>query len=95
MLMKRHSVLTAVLIVLLIFLQYRLWFQSGGILDLVKLKKHTTLMSFENDILKSHNDLLQKQILQLKQDPQTLESRARHELGMVKKDETFYRVIEE
>lgn len=81
------------LILLLLFLQYRLWFDSGGIIDLQRLKKELASKTQENNQLKSRNDDLIKQIQSLQANDDAVESRARQELGMIKKGETYYQVL--
>ncbi len=81
------------LIVVLIFFQCRLWFQSGGLLDMRQLKKQLSLQMQENDKLKKRNEMLMQQVERLQKNPDTIEGHARGELGMVKKGETFYQVV--
>jgi cell division protein FtsB len=83
----------AILIGLLAFLQYRLWFQPGGIKDMVKLNEVLAEQESKNDKLKKQNDELAFQIRRLQTSQDATESRARSELGMVKKDETFYQIV--
>ena len=91
---KLHwTALTAILIGLLFFLQYRLWFESGGIRDLLKLKKMLAMQIEENEKLKSHNEELMFQVQRLQNSHDAMEARARNELGMVKKGETFYQIV--
>lgn len=89
----RLSLLAGVLLVALIFLQYRLWFEVGGIRDVVHLKKALKQQKVEIANLKKRNGELLFQIQRLQNSGDAVESRARNELGMVKKDETFYQVI--
>jgi cell division protein FtsB len=83
----------AVLLVALLFLQYRLWFESNGIYDMVRLKKVLAMQTQENDKLKKHNEELLFQIQRLQHSQEASESRARNELGMIKKDEKFYQIV--
>lgn len=81
--------------VFFILLQYRLWFDSGGIQELFQLKKSVQVETDKNAALKVSNDQLLLQIQHLKTSPDAIESRARQELGMIKKDETFYQVLDD
>lgn len=81
------------LIAVLLFLQYKLWFQADGMHSLFALKKTIALQQNENDQLKKQNDLLVFQIQRLQKSQDAAETRARNELGMIKKGETFYQVI--
>ena len=87
------KLLIAVLIALLLALQYELWFSSGGITDIIHLKRVIVIQQKANQKLQKENSHLTKNIRSLKTDKRTIEARARKELGMVKKDETFYQVI--
>lgn len=89
----RLPLFAALLLGALIFLQYRLWFQAGGISDMMKLKQSLELQTVENDKLKKRNDELMFQIERLQNSKDAAESRARNELGMIKKDETFYQIV--
>ena len=81
------------LVGLLLFLQYRLWFESGGIVDMMRLKKQLAVQTQENNKLKKRNDMLAQQVERLQNSQDTVEARARSELGMVKKGEKFYQVV--
>lgn len=89
----RLNLLAGVLLLVLLFLQYRLWMESGGLKDMFKLKKMLAAQITENDKLKKRNDELLFQIKRLQNSEDATESRARNELGMVKKGETFYQVV--
>jgi cell division protein FtsB len=77
----------------LLFLQYRLWFESNGIHDMVKLKNVLAVQAQENDKLKKQNEELLFQIQRLQNSQEASESRARNELGMIKKNEKFYQIV--
>jgi cell division protein FtsB len=89
----RVNILAVILLTLLAFLQYRLWFEAGGIIDMLRLKKQLALQIAQDEKLKKRNERLVQQIQYLQANKDAVESRARGELGMIKKDETFYQVI--
>lgn len=89
----RLNLLAGFLLAAFIFLQYRLWFDHGGIRDMLQLKEALALQTVENAKLKKRNEELLFQIQRLQNSGDAVESRARSELGMVKQDETFYQVI--
>lgn len=89
----RQGMLYAALLAVLLFLQYHLWFVSGGIGDMTRLKKMLAQQALQNEKLKKENDELVMQIQRLQNNQDAAESRARSELGMVKKGETFYQVV--
>lgn len=76
-----------------VFLQYRLWFEVGGIRDMRDMKKQIAAQAVENDKLKKRNEELVFQIKRLQDSHDATESRARNELGMIKKGEVFYQII--
>ena len=90
----RLNLLIAILVAILIFLQYRLWFESDGVSDMVHLKKIISTQKAENEKLKKRNDELLFQIERLQKSRDAVEARARNELGMIKKDEMFYQVLD-
>ena len=79
---------------LLLALQYPLWLGSGGLVSLWKLKSEIKAQKVENANLLQHNRALEAEVLDLKQGLASAEERARLELGMVKKGESFYQIIE-
>jgi cell division protein FtsB len=81
------------LVLLLIFLQYRLWFDAGGIIDILRLKKQSAQQTQKNAILKKHNQALRNQVQYMQANQDAVESHARQELGMIRKGEIFYQVI--
>lgn len=89
----RLSKLTIVLLAVLGVLQYRLWFESGGIRDVIRLKGELAQQEAENGKLRKRNAELLAQVQGLKFSEDAEESRARSELGMIKKGETFYQVL--
>jgi cell division protein FtsB len=79
---------------LLLVLQYPLWFGSGGILNAWQLRHEISGQQSENARLRERNQTLEAEVADLKSGHDALEERARRELGMVKKGESFYQVIE-
>lgn len=94
MILRQLKLLPIVLVALLLFLQYRLWFESGGILDMLRLKKQLAQEIQANEQLKKRNDLLKHQVIYLQKNQNAIESHARQELGMIKKGETFYQIVD-
>lgn len=89
----RYNIVVGLLIGILAFFQYRLWFEPGGMRDLRQLKANLAQRIQENEQLKQQNDELLAQIKNLKNSKDAAESRARNELGMIKKDEMFYQIV--
>lgn len=89
----RWNPLLIILLGVLVFLQYRLWFEPGGIIEMLQLKKQLTIEQLQNEKLKKQNQSILLQVQQLQKNRDAVESRARQELGMIKKGETFYQVV--
>ena len=85
--------LIAVLIILFIALQYKLWMGQGGYLDVRQLEKELVEQRIENEKLIARNRTLQAEVEDLRKGLAVIEERAREELGMIKKDETFYQIV--
>jgi cell division protein FtsB len=91
---RQLKLVPILLMILFLFLQYRLWFEPGGVLDMIRLKKHLAQEVQKNEQLKKRNDILLQQVIDLQNNQDAIESRARQELGMIKKGETFYQTVE-
>lgn len=85
--------LIGVLILTFVYLQYRLWIGDGSYAQLANLKSEIALQGAENARLFERNRLLAAEVMALKQDDDALEERARNDLGMIKKGETFFMVL--
>ena len=86
--------LLVLLLVLLGWLQYRLWFGSGGEREVEALQQQVRQQARDNTGLKQRNEALAAEVEDLKSGEAAVEERARSELGMIKPGETFYRVVE-
>lgn len=82
------------LLVLLTGLQCDLWLSNGGISSVMHLKENVEAQVAKNEMLLKRNKLLEAQVNELKMGQQALEEKARDELGMIRRDESFYQVIE-
>ena len=85
--------LAAVLAVLVLALQYPLWFGKGGWTRVRDLERNLVQQHEANARLKARNDALDAEVRDLKEGNEAIEERARLELGMVKRDETFYQLV--
>ena len=81
------------LAVLLLGLQYRLWWGEGGRLELQRLEQQAIDFQRENSRLKERNAELTREVLDLKSGQTVLEQRAREELGLTAEDEVFYQFV--
>ncbi|MEO4046248.1 cell division protein FtsB [Pseudomonas sp. CAU 1711] len=82
------------LVLMLAGLQYRLWVGEGSLAQVAELKRQIAEQQGENERLLERNRILEAEVLELKQGTETVEERARHELGMVKEGETLYQLAE-
>ena len=87
--------LIAVFLFFLLLLQFSLWFGNGGLLRVLQLNQSVEMQKSENSRLKERNEALEAEVRDLKKGLEAIEERARTELGMIKKGETFFQVIEE
>ena len=85
--------LTYVLAGLLIALQYPLWLGKGSWTRVWDLDRQLTAQRVDNAAKKARNDALDVEVKDLKEGQEAVEERARLELGMIRRDETFYQVV--
>ena len=88
------KLLLAGLLVLFIILQFRLWVGEGSLAEVHQLKQQIRQQQEENKRLSERNAVLEAEVRDFKKGLGAIEERARNELGMIKKDETFFQVIE-
>jgi cell division protein FtsB len=89
------KLLFAVLIALLLTLQHRLWVGDGSLAEVWQLHRSIEAQKAENMRFAERNRGLQAEVRDLKQGLEAIEERARSDLGMVRRGETFFHVIEE
>ncbi|NIP71535.1 MAG: cell division protein FtsB [Gammaproteobacteria bacterium] len=87
--------LVAILVGLLVLLQYKLWLGDGGIGEVRRIRQAVARQERTNAELEERNEALRGEVKDLKQGLEAIEERARSELGMVKDGEIFYQVVEE
>lgn len=85
--------LIAILLILLLFLQFKLWFGEGGHTDIKSLEARVATQKEENLTLKVRNQELQAEVEDLRERLDAVEERARSELGLIKEGEEFYQVV--
>jgi cell division protein FtsB len=88
------KLIVAILFVLLIWLQYKLWLGDGGIPEVLELEQEIETVQSEVDTLQERNKALNAEVMDLKKGIEAIEERARSEMGMIKKDEIYYQVID-
>ena len=84
----------ALLVVLLLPLQYMLWLGDFGFVRLAALDRSVATQLDANALLEERNQHLRAEVIDLKRGTAALEERARVQLGMIKPGEVFYQVID-
>lgn len=87
--------LLGILIILLAYLQYRLWIGDGSLAHAHRLEGEIHLQQAENDRMRERNRILDVEVDELKSGLDTIEERARNDIGLIKKDETFFMLLDE
>ncbi|MCB1841672.1 MAG: cell division protein FtsB [Halioglobus sp.] len=85
--------LLAVLVALLLLLQYRLWFAEGSLAEQQRLKRQVQEQTRINEELRDRNAVLEREVLELQNGNAGVEQRAREQLGLVREGETFFQVV--
>jgi len=86
--------LTLLLVALILALQYPLWLGKGSWLRVWEVDRELAGQKEVTLKLKTRNASLDADVRDLKQGYEAIEERARSELGMVKRDEIFFQVLE-
>lgn len=82
----------AILISLLLILQGQIWLGKGSVPTVIELEKKIKEQNELNAKAKRINAQLNSEVNDLKEGLNTVEERARHELGMVKANEIFVQI---
>jgi len=85
----KQKILLAGVVVALFSMLIFIMFSDKGLADLFCLKRDRDRLQQENTRLKKENDALYRTIERLRNDPEYIESIARKELGMIRKDEVI------
>ncbi len=79
----------------LLVMMYRYWLSDDGIREVWRLREAVAVQQEQNEVLRRRNAELEAEVADLKGGSEAIEERARAELGMTRKNETFYQVVEE
>ncbi len=74
-------------------LQYRLWLSNDGVREVSRLSEAVDRRKAENEELVARNQQMIAEVADLKAGMTAIEERARSELGMIGRNETFYQVV--
>ena len=82
-----------VLVITGLALQGQLWLSADGLRKTRDLRDAGMRQHSQNQVLRERNLSLEAEVINLKQGREAAEERARTDLGMIGKNETFYQVI--
>ena len=88
-------ILAGILGALIVLIQYPLWLGKGGWLRAWEVDRQVSAQKAKNTELETRNAALAAEVRDLKTGTEAIEERARHELGMVRPDETYYQIVED
>ncbi len=80
---------------MLFALQLRLWNGSGSWEQIVSLRREIAEQQLHNAGLRERNERLLGEVNSLKSNLDSIEERARNDMGLIRDGETFYLIIEE
>ena len=76
-----------------VLLQAQLWLSDGGYRKTMKLRAAVAEQRAMNERMRDRNAALDAEVVNLKQGLEAAEERARTDLGLVGRRETFYQVV--
>ena len=85
--------LAGALLTVVLLLQYRLWLSGDGVRELARLSEAVERQKSDNAEAAERNKQLIAEVADLKAGMAAIEERARSELGMIGRNETFYQVV--
>ena len=83
------------LLILLAGMQYRLWVGPGSWAQIASIEREIETQREHNSHLIARNQMLAGEVLSLKSGNEAVEEHARNDLGMIKRGETFYLVVDQ
>ncbi|PXF63101.1 cell division protein FtsB [Kangiella spongicola] len=83
-----------VLVVILGSLQYRIWFGESSFREISEQREKADNIRKENKELEIRNQKIIAEIKDLRDGKDAIEERARYQLGMIKEDEVFVRILD-
>jgi cell division protein FtsB len=87
------KILIGILLIILVGLQYKLWFGDGSLSEVVQLSRELEVQKEKLRQLEERNRVLEAQVLDLQNGLDAFEEKARNDLGMIKQGETFIQLI--
>ena len=83
-----------ILIVFFLMIQFDIWLKDDGFYRVKELEQMIVSQVEENERLKLRNEQLEREIEELKSGTESIEEKARTDLGMIKEGEEFYLIVE-
>ena len=83
-----------ILIVFFLMIQFDIWFKDDGLYRVKELEQMIGSQVEENERLKLRNEQLEREIEELNSGTESIEEKARTDLGMIKEGEEFYLIVE-
>ena len=83
-----------ILIVFFLMIQFDIWFKDDGFYRVKELEQMIGSQVEENERLKLRNEQLEREIEELISGTESIEEKARTDLGMIKEGEEFYLIVE-
>ena len=71
-----------------------LWFDDGGLLDYWDLARERQHLQQENEQLAERNQVLEAELTDLRVGLEGVEEQAREQLGLIRKGEEFYQLVD-
>ena len=83
-----------ILIVFFLMIQFDIWLKDDGFYRVKELEQMIGSQVEENKRLKLRNEQLEREIEELKSGTESIEEKARTDLGMIKEGEEFYLIVD-
>jgi len=93
--MKLNRIIVAILVLMTVGLQARLWIGEGSLAHVSGLRIEVDKQISENNQKKWGNEILKAEIVDLRDGLEAIEAKARNELGLIKEGETFFLLLED
>ncbi len=85
--------LIIMLLALVCALQYRLWFGPHSVKEYFKHQEELAVHLVSNQEFEKRNKMLMADVADLQSGLDSIEERSRNELGLIKQDEVFFRLV--
>lgn len=86
--------LAVTLVTLILLAQYPLWYGKGSWFNVFEIDQQVAAQRQINQKLQNRNTVLEAEVNDLKKGFDAIEELARNELGMIRKDEAFFQILE-